>query len=221
MLIMKLFLDWNMQETLQTIIYERLNQEEGIYMNASIGKENNTKKKPINYNGSKLAVFASYIRPHKKGFAIDMILSVIIALIDLIFPYVSRWSMNTLLPQNVFHTFFVVMAIMFLAYILKAVFNYLVTIIGHTMGTLVEADMREDVFTHMQSLSFSYFDKNRTGVLLARVTNDLFEIVELAHHGPEIILTCTLTIIGALAVLLTINIPLSLVLLLLIPACLA
>ena len=131
-----------MQEILQTIIYERLNQEEGIYMNTSIGKENNTKKKPINYNGSKLAVFASYIRPHKKGFAIDMILSVIIALIDLIFPYVSRWSMNTLLPQNVFHTFFVVMAIMFLAYILKAVFNYLVTIIGHTMGTLVEADMR-------------------------------------------------------------------------------
>ena len=86
MLIMKLFLDWNMQEILQTIIYERLNQEEGIYMNTSIGKENNTKKKPINYNGSKLAVFASYIRPHKKGFAIDMILSVIIALIDLIFP---------------------------------------------------------------------------------------------------------------------------------------
>ena len=91
-----------MQETLQTIIYERLNQEEGIYMDYSIGKEINTKKVPINLNGSLLAVFTSYIRPHKKGFAIDMILSVIIALIDLIFPYVSRWSMNTLLPKMFF-----------------------------------------------------------------------------------------------------------------------
>lgn len=178
-------------------------------------------KKKINFSGSELAVFASYIRPHSKLFAIDMALSVTIALIDLAFPYVSRWSMNRLLPENYFKTFFIIMAVMFGAYVLKAIFNYLVTVYGHTMGTLVEADMRTDVFKHMQELSFSFYDKNRTGVLMARVTNDLFEIVELAHHGPETILTCAITIIGAIAVLMTINIPLSIVLLLLIPACLA
>lgn len=178
-------------------------------------------KRKINFGGSDLSVFASYIRPHGRLFAIDMTFSVIIALIDLVFPYVSRWSMNRLLPRNYFRTFFIIMAVMFCAYVLKAVFNYLVTVYGHTMGTLVEADMRTDVFKHMQELSFSFYDKNRTGVLLARVTNDLFEIVELAHHGPETILTCAITIVGAMAVLMTINIPLSIVLILLIPACLA
>ena len=83
------------------------------------------------------------------------------------------------------------------------------------MGTLVEADMRRDVFTHMQSLSFSFFDKNRTGELLTRVTNDLFEIVELAHHGPENLLTCFLTIVGAVIILIRINVPLTLLLIVL------
>ena len=173
------------------------------------------------YSQSKLAIFASYIRPHGRDFAIDMILSVCIALVDLIFPYVSRWSMRSLLPDGLFRAFFTVMAIMFAAYILRAVCQYFVTVIGHRMGTLVEADMRRDVFTHMQKLSYSFFDRNRTGVLLARVTNDLFEIVELAHHGPENILTCSLTIIGAIVILLTINPLLTLVLMIMLPACIA
>ena len=171
------------------------------------------------YSRSKLAIFASYIKPHKKAFAIDMALSVGIALVDLIFPYVSRWSMRSLLPEGLFKTFFSVMLIMFAAYLIRAVCQYFVTVIGHRMGTMVEADMRRDVFTHMQALSYSCFDRNRTGVLMARVTNDLFEIVELAHHGPENILTCSLTIIGALVILLTINPVLTLVLLVMVPAC--
>ena len=150
----------------------------------------------------------------------DMILSVMIALVDLVFPYISRWSMYNLLPDRLYTAFFTVMAVMFAAYLLRAVFQYLVTVIGHRMGTLVEADMREDMFSHMQELSFSFFDRNRTGILLARVTNDLFEIVELAHHGPEIILTCTLTIAGSLIVLLTINWRLSLLLIVMMPVCL-
>ena len=138
---------------------------------------------------------------------------------DLIFPYVSRWSMRSLLPQGLFRTFFTVMVIMLAAYILRALCQYFVTVVGHRMGTLVEADMRRDVFTHMQELSYSFFDRNRTGVLLARVTNDLFEIVELAHHGPEFILTCSLTLVGALIILMTINPVLTFVLVLMLPAC--
>ncbi len=176
-------------------------------------------KNKIDYSKSKLSVFAAYIYPHRRAFAIDMGLSLAVALVDLIFPIVSRWSMKTLLPGNLFKAFFSVMAVMFIAYILRAWFMYLVTVIGHRMGTMVEADMRRDVFMHMQDLSYSFFDRNRTGVLLARVTNDLFEIVELAHHGPENILTCSLTIVGALVILLTVNWKLSLVLIVMLPLC--
>ena len=127
--------------------------------------------------------------------------------------------MNTLLPEKKFMVFFVVMGALFISYLLRAWFQYLITIIGHRMGTLVEADMRRDVFTHIQTLSFSFFDKNRTGVLMARVTNDLFEIVELAHHGPENLLTCGATLIGAVIILFTINARLAAVLLVLLPVC--
>lgn len=167
----------------------------------------------MDYNESKLKIFINYIKPHRGLFAVDMILSVLVAVVDLVFPYVSRWSMNQLLPDNLFKAFFAVMGIIFVAYLLRAFFMYLVAVIGHQMGTLVEADMREDIFNHMQRLTFSYYDKNRTGVLLGRITNDLFEIVELAHHGPENILTCTLTIIGAIVVMMTINTPLAVLLL--------
>ena len=174
----------------------------------------NTKK---NFTKSDLSIFISYMLPHRKLFALDMFLSALIAFIDLSFPYITRKAMNSLLPQKMYAAFFAVMAAVLGAYLLRAFFQYKVTVIGHGYGTLVEADMRSDVFAHMQRLSFSFFDKNRTGVLLGRVTNDLFEIVELAHHGPENILTCSLTIAGALIILLFIHPRLTLVLLVLLP----
>ena len=170
---------------------------------------------------SRMAILAHYIKPHGKLFAIDMIMSVIISVIDLVFPYISRWTMYTLLPNNIFGTFFLIMIIMALAYVAKAVLTTAVTKIGHGMGILVEADMRADIFGHMEELSFDYYDKNRTGVLLGRVTNDLFEISELVHHGPENILTCTLTILGALVIMITMNWKLGLLLLCIAPVCLA
>ena len=173
----------------------------------------------IDYSKSKLSIFASYIIPHRKAFILDMLLSLAVAMVDLAFPYITRHAMNSLLPQKLFAAFFAVMGILFLSYLIRAWFQYLIIIVGHRMGTLVEADMRRDVFTHMQSLSFSFFDRNRTGVLMARVTNDLFEIVELAHHGPENILTCGLTLIGAMVILLTVNWKLALVLIVLLPVC--
>ena len=169
------------------------------------------------FTKSDLSIFISYMLPHKKLFALDMFLSALIAFIDLSFPYITRKAMNSLLPQKMYAAFFAVMAAVLAAYLLRAFFQYKVTVIGHGYGTLVEADMRSDVFAHMQRLSYSFFDRNRTGVLLGRVTNDLFEIVELAHHGPENILTCSFTIVGALIILLFINPRLTLVLLVLLP----
>jgi len=194
-------------------------QSSGVLSDRRLIVNNNTADK-IDYNSNKFRVFASYIYPHRKDFVIDMLLSLSIAVIDLIFPYISRETMKVLLPKQMFKAFFLVMGLMLGAYLLRAVFQYFVTIIGHRMGTAVEADMRRDVFKHMQSLSYSFFDHNRTGILLGRVTNDLFEIVELAHHGPENILTCGITIIGAVVILLFINPKLTLVLILMLPVCL-
>lgn len=172
-----------------------------------------------NYNAKPFSIFMSYIAGHKKLFGIDMLCALLVALIDLIFPYVSRYSMKVMLPNKLYATFFTVMAVMVLAYVLKAGLYYVITVIGHKMGVLVEADMRRDVFTHMQSLSFSYYDHNRTGVLMSRITSDLFEITELAHHGPENIVICTLTIVGALAVMFAMQWQLALVITLALPLC--
>ena len=172
-----------------------------------------------NYNAKPFSIFMSYIAGHKKLFGIDMLCALLVALIDLIFPYVSRYSMKVMLPNKLYATFFTVMAVMVLAYMLKAGLYYVITVIGHKMGVLVESDMRRDVFTHMQSLSFSYYDHNRTGVLMSRITSDLFEITELAHHGPENIMICTLTIVGALAVMFAMQWQLALVITLALPLC--
>ncbi len=174
----------------------------------------------INYDARPLKIFFRYIMGQKKLFLIDMVCAVLVALIDLVFPYVSRGAMNTLLPNKQYTAFFTVMGIMLISFVIKGVLYYIITVVGHRMGVLVESDMRQDVFTHMQELSCSFYDKNRTGVLMSRITSDLFEVTELAHHGPENILICTLTIIGALSVMFTINWRLALVLTVLLPVCL-
>lgn len=164
------------------------------------------------FHRSDLAVFFSFFKPHRGLFALDMSCAVAVAAIDLAFPYITRVSMQTLLPEKLYTTFFVIMAAMFAAYILKGVMYYLITVLGHRMGVYIEADMRHAVFNHMQKLSFSFFDRNRTGALMSRITSDLFEITELAHHGPEDILISVLTIIGSLIVLAGIEWRLALVL---------
>ena len=170
-----------------------------------------------NYNDKPFKIFISYIAGRKKLFMIDMICAVAVSLIDLAFPYVSRLSMNRLLPGKLYKVFFAVMGIMVAAYLLRAVLYYVITVVGHRMGVLVESDMRRDIFTHMQDLSCSFYDKNRTGMLMSRITSDLFEITELSHHGPEDIVICTLTILGSLAVMFTVEWRLALVISILLP----
>ena len=164
-----------------------------------------------------LRIFASYYRPHWKLFALDMVCALCICLVDLAFPIVSRFSMQTLLPGQMFTAFFVVMAVLAGAYVLKGCFYYIITYWGHLLGVRMEADIRRDLFSHMQDLSFSFYDKNRTGPLMSRVTTDLFEITELAHHGPEDLFISTVTLAGAFLVMLTIRWELALIVFAVIP----
>ncbi len=166
---------------------------------------------------SSLTHFASYYRRHWRLFVLDLISALLIAVIDLSFPLVSRYAMTTLLPGKLFDTFFVIMGVLVAAYLLKALFMYIVTYWGHTLGVRMEADMRHDLFTHLQKLSFSFYDKNRTGQLMSRVTTDLFDITELAHHGPEDLFVSLITIIGAFIVMLGINVKLACILIILVP----
>ena len=161
--------------------------------------------KPINYKAPPLEIFARYIGRHRGLFALDMACSVAVALVDLIFPYVSRKSMYTLLPNKQYSAFFAVMLLMALAYVIKAALNYAIVVYGHRMGVLTESDMRRDLFEHMQKLSFSYYDRHRTGVLMSHITSDLFDVTELSHHGPENLLICALTFFGSMLVMLTIS----------------
>lgn len=171
------------------------------------------------YTQSPLKIFIAYIKDEKRLFAIDMLCAVAVAVIDLVFPYVSKNAMQTYLPQSLYKTFFIVMGILVAAYLLKSVMYYIITVVGHKMGVRIEANMREDLFKHVQKLSFKYFDENRTGTTMSRLTSDLFEITELAHHGPENILICTLTIVGAIILMFTIQWQLALVLVIILPLC--
>ncbi|MCI9649304.1 ABC transporter ATP-binding protein [Oscillibacter sp.] len=166
---------------------------------------------------SAIRIFLSYFKPHRRLFIMDLSCALMISLIDLAFPYVSRWCMYELLPQSAYQTFFAVMGVVLAAFALRAVLTYVICYWGHTFGILVEADIRRDLFRHMQELSFDYFDRNRTGQLMSRLTADLFDITELAHHGPEDVFISGVTIVGALAVMFTIQWRLALVIALILP----
>ncbi len=173
--------------------------------------------KADNRGKSLLRVFASYYRPHWKLFLLDMICATCVSAVDLIFPYVSKMSMENYLPNGMFRTFFIVMAVMMGAYVIRAVFQYIITYWGHLMGVRIEADMRRDLFCHIQGQSFRFFDQNRTGALMSRITAELFDITELAHHGPEDLFMSALTLVGALAILFTIRWELALILCIALP----
>ncbi len=164
-----------------------------------------------------LRIFLGYFKPHKKLFALDMLCALFVAMVDLAFPLVSRSSMNELLPKGEFTAFFAVMAVMAVAYLLRALLYYVICYWGHTFGIRVEADIRRDLFRHMQSLGYDFYDHNRTGQLMSRLTTDLFEITELAHHGPEDLIISVLTIIGALIVMFSIEWRLALVVCIILP----
>ena len=164
-----------------------------------------------------LRIFLSYFRPHRGLFLLDITCAFFIAVIDLAFPLISRTAMYHWLPEKQFSIFFTVMALVVAAFVLRAGLYFIVGYWGHTFGILMEADIRRDLFAHMQDLGFDFYDKNRTGQLMSRLTTDLFELTELAHHGPEDLFISLVTIIGALAVMFSIQWRLALVVCCIIP----
>jgi len=168
-----------------------------------------------------LAIFLSYFRNHKGLFALDMLCACLIAGIDLAFPLVTRSALYDMLPGQMYKTFFIVMGAVIVSYMLRSLLNFIVSYYGHMFGVRVEADIRRDLFRHIQTLSYDFYDRNRTGKLMARLTSDLFEVVELSHHGPEDLVTSLLTIIGALIVMGSIQWQLAVIVLLMIPVFLA
>ena len=166
---------------------------------------------------SPLMIFLSYFKNHLGLFALDITCAMLIAAIDLAFPLVTRNALYEMLPNKMYATFFTVMAVVVVCYVLRSVLQFVVAYYGHTFGIRVEADIRADLFAHMQQLSFDFYDRNRTGQLMSRLTSDLFELTELAHHGPEDLLTSVITIIGALAVMFSIQWRLAVVVAVMIP----
>ncbi|MBQ1421999.1 MAG: ABC transporter ATP-binding protein [Firmicutes bacterium] len=158
-----------------------------------------------------------YFKPHRKLFILDMCCAIMASAVDLSFPLVSRYAMNELLPNNLYRFFFQLMAIIAIFYVIRSICYFIMTYWGHTFGIRVEADIRRDLFEQFQVLDFDFYDKNRTGNLMSRLTGDLFEITELSHHGPEDLVISSLTILGSLVFMFIMEWRLALVISILIP----
>ena len=158
-----------------------------------------------------------YFRRHLNLFIIDILCAIAVAAVDLAFPVVSRYAMRTMLPDQKYTAFFALMAIVACAYAARSACQYVMTYWGHTFGTYVETDLRNDLFCHLQTLDFDFYDQNRTGQLMSRLTGDLFSMTELMHHGPEDLIISILTISGALVCMFRIQWKLALVILILLP----
>ena len=169
------------------------------------------------YHQNPIRVFLTYYRPHRKLLAIDMCCVLASSFANLLVPAASRSAMRELLPAGKYRAFFIVMALLLGAYLVKAVMSYTMTVIGHRCGMYMEADMREDLFEHLQDMSFSFFDQRRTGELMSRMTSDLFSVTEMAHHGPENIVLALVTLVGSVIIMMRIRWQIALVLLVLVP----
>lgn len=161
--------------------------------------------------------FISYYKPHLKLFSLDMISAVMISLIGLVYPIIAKDIINKYIYDETPKRLIIFSAVLLGLYLLKMLFNYIVSYYGHVVGVRMQADMRRDLFKKYESLPFSYFDNHKTGDLMSRLSNDLFDVSELAHHGPENLLLSILMLIGSFIVLININPTLTLIMFAVIP----
>ena len=164
-----------------------------------------------------LKSFARYYKPHWKLFVLDMVCALIAASCDLMYPVSSRNIINTYIPDKNLQLIFSWCAALLVIYIIQTIMQYIMQYQGHVVGVRMQADMRRDVFTHLQKLPFSYFDEHKTGVIMSRIVNDLMDISEFAHHGPEDLFISAVTISGSFIILCTVNVPLTLLTFIMIP----
>jgi len=160
--------------------------------------------------------FISYYSPYKGMFYLDMLCAFILSGIDLFFPSLVKYLMDEVYdkrPANLLETVFITSAVLLILYIIRYYCQRYITSWGHIMGARMETDMRRDLFNHLQKLSFTFYDNENTGRLMSRITNDLFDITELAHHGPEDVFISIVKIVGAIIIMLTMDVKLTLILL--------
>ena len=141
--------------------------------------------------------FFKYYKPYKKLFIIDFGCAVVLAILELFFPVAVNRVIDTILPTGNFQTIILVSFLLLALYIFCMTLNYIVVYLGHNLGINIETDMRRELFAHLQKHSFSYYDETKTGELMSRLTSDLFEVSEVAHHGPEDVFITIMSIIGA------------------------
>ncbi|WP_117161505.1 ABC transporter ATP-binding protein [Paraliobacillus sp. X-1268] len=161
--------------------------------------------------------FFSYYKPHKRLFIIDFSSAVIVALLELAFPLAVQWFIDDLLDEGKWHVIVTVSILLLVIYLFSTLLQYIVSYLGHKLGINIETDMREELFGHVQRQSFRFFDNTKTGNIMSRITNDLFDIGELAHHGPEDLFISIMTFTGAFWIMFTINPTLALIALVMVP----
>ena len=161
--------------------------------------------------------FAKYYRPHLPLFTLDFGCAFAMSGLDLVFPVAVQWSIDRVLPEHNFSLLLWICAGLLGLYLVRALLEYIVDYWGHVLGVRMEYDMRQDLFDHIQKLSFRYFDQTKTGHIMSRLVNDLNEISELAHHGPEDLFIATVTLIGAFIIMVLIDWKLTLLTFLLVP----
>ena len=161
--------------------------------------------------------FVSYYRPHRRLFIIDMLCALAVAVADLFYPMITKNIINDYVPNQNLRLLLVWAAVLLGIYLVKCLLNYVIAYYGHTVGVRMQADMRRDLFDHLEKLPFSYFDENKSGALMSRLTNDLFEVSELAHHGPENLFLALIMFIGSFILLMKICVPLTLIIFCVVP----
>lgn len=161
--------------------------------------------------------FFSYYTPHRRLFMIDFGSAIIVALLELFFPLAVQWFIDKLLPTGEWGTIVKVSVLLLIVYMISTVLNYIVNYLGHKLGTNIETDMREQLFNHVQRQSFRFFDNTKTGHIMSRITNDLFDIGEFAHHGPEDFFIAIMTFVGAFIIMFNVNPTLAFIALVMVP----
>lgn len=161
--------------------------------------------------------FFSYYKPHKRLFMIDFLSAIFVAILELAFPLAVQWFIDTLLPNGDWGIIVQVSAVLLLIYLISTCMNFVVNYLGHKLGINIETDMRRDLFNHVQRQSFKFFDNTKTGHIMSRITNDLFDIGEFAHHGPEDFFIAIMTFVGAFIIMFNVNPTLALIALVFVP----